>query len=243
MSKRLAFIYGMCSFLLFNATIVFFIFFISPIFDRQLIDMGTEVAFAQAIFINGLLMILFGIQHSVMARPQFKQGWLKFIPAPIERSTYVLIASLFLILLCWLWQPLPNKVWEVENPIGYGVLIGLFCFGWLFSVFATFLIDPSDLSGLRQVYQYLHDKPYTPVPFQVVSVYKYIRHPIMLGTMIGLWATPTMSVGHLMLAIGFSLYIFIGIRLEEKDMRDIHGEFYKQYQQKTSMIIPLFLKK
>jgi protein-S-isoprenylcysteine O-methyltransferase Ste14 len=243
MNRILAFIYGVCGFLLFNATLIYFIIFISPIFEPKLIDVGTEVAFAQALLINTLLMTVFGLQHSVMARPKFKQWWLKIIPIPIERSTYVFMASLLLILLCWLWQPLPAVVWQVENPIGYGILVGLFWFGWLFSLFATFLIDQFDLIGLRQVYLYLRGQPYTPVPFKVISVYKYIRHPIMLGTIIGLWATPSMSVGHLMLAIGFSIYIFIGIRLEEKDMMDIHGEFYQKYRQKTSMVMPFFLKK
>jgi len=240
MNRILALIYGVCGFLLFNATLIYFIIFISPIFEPKLIDFGTQVAFAQAVLINTLLMVIFGLQHSIMARPKFKQWWLKIIPTPIERSTYVLIASLLLILLCWLWQPLPAIVWRVENPLGYWTLVGLFWFGWLFSLYATFLIDQFDLIGLRQVYLYLRGQPYTPVPFKVISVYKYIRHPIMLGTIIGLWATPSMSVGHLMLAIGFTIYIFIGIRFEERDMMDIHGEFYEKYRQKTSMVVPFF---
>ena len=210
MGRILALIYGIFGFLLFNASLIYFILFISPTFEAQLMNSGTEVPFVQALFINILLIILFGVQHSVMARPLFKDWWTKIVPMPIERSTYVVIASLFMILLCGLWQPLPELVWNVENHLAYWVLIGLFGFGWLFSLYATFLINQFDLLGLRQVFLYWRVKPYTPVPFKVVSVYKYIRHPIMSGTIIGLWATPTMSMGHFVLAIGFTVYIFIG---------------------------------
>ncbi|HDN25922.1 MAG TPA: isoprenylcysteine carboxylmethyltransferase family protein [Thioploca sp.] len=243
MGKILAFVYGVIGFLLFNATFIYFIVFISNIFEPKLIDSGAEVPTALALLINLGLISLFAVQHSVMARPGFKQWWLKIVPTPIERSTYVFISSLLLILLCWQWQPLPDRVWQVENPIGYWVLIGLFWFGWLFSFFAGSQIDQSDLIGLRQVYLYWRGKPYTEVPFKVVSVYKYIRHPIMLGTIIGLWATPTMSVGHLILAIGFTVYIFIGIHFEEKDMKALHGESYDKYRQETSKVLPILLKK
>ncbi|MEK8019824.1 MAG: methanethiol S-methyltransferase [Candidatus Parabeggiatoa sp.] len=241
MKKGLAFLYGVFCFLLFNATLIYFIVFMSPLFEPKWIDLGTEISFAQALFVNLVLISLFGLQHSVMARPQFKQGWLKIVPSILERSTYVFISSLALILLIWQWQPLPAVIWHVENPIGYWTLFGLFWFGWLFSFFATSLINPFDLIGLRQVYLYWHDKPYTALPFQVVSIYKSIRHPIMLGTIIGLWATPTMSVGHLILAIGFTVYIFIGIHFEEKNMVTDFGEVYEQYQQHTSKVIPNFL--
>jgi len=241
MIKALAFIYGMFCYLLFNATLLYFIGFIGNFAVPKTIDSGVVIPTAQALTINIVLIALFGIQHSVMARPQFKQLWLKIIPKPIERSTYVLLATLVLILLCWQWQPLPTVLWHAENPIGYWVLLGLFWFGWLFSLFATFLVDHFDLLGIRHVYQYMRDKPYEPPQFQAASVYQYIRHPIMLGTIIGLWATPLMTVGHLVLAIGFTIYIFIGIHFEEKDMVSTHGETYEKYQQKTSKVIPKFL--
>ena len=241
MGKMLAFVYCVTCFFLFNAILIYIIVFISPVFEPQLIDAGAEVPFAQALLINLGLIVLFGLQHSVMARPTFKQWWTKIVPTHIERSTYGLMAALALTLLCWQWQPLPAIIWHIENPIGYWMLVGLFGFGWLFSLFATSLMDSVDLSGLRQVYLYWRDKPYTLPPFQVVSVYKYIRHPIMLGTIIGLWATPTMSVGHLLLATGFTVYILIGIHFEEKNMLESHGELYQKYQQETSRLIPFLV--
>ncbi|HEW97866.1 MAG: isoprenylcysteine carboxylmethyltransferase family protein [Candidatus Parabeggiatoa sp. nov. 3] len=241
MKKGFAFLYGVFCVLLFNATMLYMVVFISPLFEPKLIDLGSEVAFAQALVVNLVLISLFGLQHSVMARPQFKQWWMKIVPNHLERSTYVLISTLALILLIWQWQPLPAVIWHVENPIGYWALFGLFWFGWLFSWFATSLINSNDLIGLRQIELYWHDKPYTSLPFQVVSIYKYIRHPIMLGAIISLWASPTMSVGHLILAIGFTVYIFIGIHFEEKNMVADLGEVYEQYQQHTSKLIPNFL--
>ena len=147
-----------------------------------------------------------------------------------------------MILLCVVWQPLPDMVWHVEEPFAYWFLVFLFGFGWLFSLYATFLIDHADLLGLQQAFSYWREKPYIPVTFQVVSVYKYIRHPIMLGTICGLWATPSMSMGHLVLAIGFTVYILIGIYFEERDMIKTYGDVYTTYQQNTSMLFPFFKK-
>jgi protein-S-isoprenylcysteine O-methyltransferase Ste14 len=241
MGKILAFVYGVTCFLLFNAIGIYFLVFISPFFEPKLIDSGAEVPFAKAFLINLGLIIFFGLQHTVMARPTFKQWWTKVIPTHVERSTYVLAACLALMLLCWQWQPLPAVIWHIENPIGYWALVWLFVFGWLFSFFAASLIAQFDLIGIQQVYLYWRDKPYTPPPFQVVSVYKYIRHPIMLGTIIGLWATPTMSVGHLLLATGFTVYIFIAIHFEEKNMVESYGKLYQKYQQETSKLIPFLV--
>ena len=239
MSKILIFGYGLFNFLLFNLALIYFVGFMGNFIVPKTIDSGVTIPPVQALLINLALIALFGIQHSVMARPKFKQWLLKIIPEPIERSTYVLLATLMLILLCWQWQPIPDVIiWQVENPFGYWTLWGLFGFGWLFSLFATGLIDQFDLLGLRQIYQYLGDKPYQPVPFKVVAVYQYIRHPIMLGTIIGVFATPTMTIGHLLLALGFTIYIFIGIYFEEKDMLRTHGDRYVKYQQETTMLIP-----
>jgi methanethiol S-methyltransferase len=235
--------YGILGYLLFNASLLYFIGFIGNIVVPKTIDTGPEVPILQAFLVDTLLIILFGLQHSVMARPWFKRIWLTLIPIPIERSTYVLLSSIAILLLCGFWQPLPQVIWQVENSIGSITLWALFWFGWLFSLYATFLIDHFDLMGVRQVYLYWRGIPYTSVPFQVRTVYNYIRHPIMLGTLIGMWATPMMSVGHLWLSIGFSLYILIGSRLEERDMKNVHGEFYENYRQKTSMIVPSFFKR
>ena len=238
MNKILAFGYGLFSFLLFNLTLLYFVGFMGNFIVPKTIDSGITIPLLQALSINIILIALFGIQHSVMARPKFKQWWLKIIPEPIERSTYVLLATLMLILLCWQWQPLPTVIWQIDNPLGYWIMWGFFGFGWLFSLFATGLIDQFDLLGLRQVYQYLHGKPYQPVPFKIVAIYRYIRHPIMSGTILGIWATPLMTVGHLLLALGFTIYIFIGVYFEEKDMLRTHGDNYTKYQQETTMFIP-----
>lgn len=242
--KSLILIYGIMSYLLFSGVFIYFIGFVGNFIVPKSVDSGTmglftTTSWVTALLVNTLLMGLFGIQHSLMARPQFKQKWIKIVPIPIERSTYVLFASLTLMILCLFWQPLPHIVWQVESVMIYYLLWGLFGFGWLLSFFATFLISHYDLVGLRQVYLYWRGEPYTSVDFKIASLYRYVRHPIMLGTLIGLWATPTMRVGHLMLAIGFSLYIFIGIYLEEKDMLSTQDESYRKYRYKTSMIMPL----
>ncbi len=241
--KILAFGYGILCYLLFNFSLFYFTGFLGNFIVPKTIDTGPQIPFLQAILINTLLIILFGLQHSVMARPWFKRIWLTLIPIPIERSTYVLLSSVAVLLLCGFWQPLPQMIWQIENPVGAVILWALFWFGWLFALYATFLIDHFDLVGIRPVYLYWRGIPYTPVPFQIRSAYHYIRHPIMLGTFIGIWATPLMSLGHLWLSIGFSLYILIGSRLEERDMRNVHGEFYENYRQKTSMIMPSFSRK
>jgi protein-S-isoprenylcysteine O-methyltransferase Ste14 len=237
MKKFLALSYGISCYLLFNGVFLYFIAFTGDFIVPKTVDSGVSVPLVQGLIVNLFLIALFGVQHSLMARPKFKQWWLKIIPISIERSTYVLFSSSALILLCWLWQPLPTIVWQITHPAGYGVLQGLFWFGWLLSLLATFLINHFDLLGIRQVYLYWQGQPYSPVPFREVLIYKQIRHPIMLGTLIGFWATPTMTVGHLLLALGFSGYIFIGIRFEEQDMLNIHGEFYQKYRQKTSMVM------
>jgi protein-S-isoprenylcysteine O-methyltransferase Ste14 len=239
--KNFFMIYGIAGYLLFNAVLIYFMAFLANLPVPKTVDSGTAIGIVPAIAIDILLMALFGIQHSLMARPFFKRWWLNMVPLPIERSTYVWLSSGLLLVLFWQWQPVPTVVWQVNHSLGYWILWSLFGSSWLFALYATSLIDHFDLLGLRQVYLYFRGEPYTPVAFKEVSVYRYIRHPIMLGTLIGLWATPLMTLGHLLLAIGFSIYIFIGIRLEEDDMKDIHGEWYEHYRRKTSMVMPLFL--
>lgn len=240
MKKNLFFIYGLVNYVLFNVVFLYFMGFVGNFLVPKTIDSG--MTSDQAWLIDSLLILLFGLQHSVMARPSFKKIWLMVVPIPIERSTYVLFSCVALALLCGLWQPLPTLVWQVENVWGYFLLEGLFWFGWIFAFYATFLVDHFDLVGLRQVYLFLRGIHYTPVPFKEHSLYRLTRHPIMLGTLLGLWATPTLSMGHLLLSLGLSIYIFIGIRLEEKDLSDVHGEDYAKYCQKTSMIMPIFGK-
>lgn len=240
MRRAVALVYGVFGFLLFHVSLLYFIGFLANLsFLPKTLDTGEETSVWVAVLINTTLIALFGLQHSIMARPKFKQWWAKYLPVAIERSTYVVLASLILLLLAWQWRPLPGVVWQVTTPTGYWFWVGLFYFGWIFSTFAAGLIDLFDLMGLRQVYFHWRNLPYTPPEFKIVSIYRYIRHPIMLGTLLGLWATPTMTVGHLLLAIGLTLYIFIGIAYEEKDMVDLLGEKYLEYKKRTNKISPL----
>lgn len=177
-----------------------------------------------------------------MARPSFKSWWTKIVPEPMERSTYVLLSSLILILLFWLWQPSTTEIWSLQGSLFGAVLSGLFLFGWVLLLYATFLVNHFDLFGLRQVYFYLIGKDYTPVPFKLTGLYKYVRHPIMLGWLIVFWATPVMTTGHLLFALLNTLYIFIGIHYEERNLAEAFGEKYTQFKAQTSMLIP-FMKR
>jgi len=238
--KRIAvFCYGIVGFLLFNASLLYFVGFIGNLsFLPKVIDSDPVVPLLPAILSNVTLISIFGLQHSLMARPRFKRWIYKFLDESIERSTYVILSSLFLFMLSWHWQPLPMMLWNVTDPIRYSILNGLFWFGWGLAIFSSGLIDLLDLTGIRQVSAYLKNIPHSPPEFKIKSIYRYIRHPIMLGTLIGLWATPSMTAGHLLLSVGFSVYIFIGIIYEERDLEKILGDEYQNYQQTTKIIIP-----
>jgi protein-S-isoprenylcysteine O-methyltransferase Ste14 len=233
------FIYGIVSYALGVASLLYLICFLTNIVVPKTIDAAPISAMAPAVLIDLILVGLFALQHSVMARPGFKDRWTRIVPKPAERSTYVLMTAVVLAVLFWLWQPIAGTVWNVENAIGAGLLQGLFWLGWVILFTSTFMINHFDLFGLRQVYLRLKNEPYKPVPFVQVALYRFVRHPIMLGLLLGCWATPSMSLGHLLFAAATTVYIFIGIFLEEHDTRQALGESYERYRRNTSMIVPM----
>ncbi len=238
MSRTLALIYGVVTYVIFLGTFLYAIGFVANIVVPKSIDDGPQEPFGQALLINFILLGLFGLQHSAMARQEFKKWWTQIIPQSVERSTYVLIASLLLLLLFWQWRAMPGVVWEVDNLTGQRILETLFWIGWLVALHSTFLIDHFDLFGLRQVTLYACGKEYTPPRFRMPELYQYVRHPIMMGFLIAFWATPVMTVGHLVFAVVMTAYILIGLQLEERDLMDLYGQAYREYRRRVSMIIP-----
>lgn len=239
MRKLLAFSYGLICYLIFFVTFLYAIGFVGNLLVPKSIDSGASVSLAEALLVNALLLAVFALQHSVMARPGFKNWWTRYVPRPIERSTYVLFASLALILLYWQWRPMQSVVWSVENSIGRTLLWGLFAFGWVLVLLTTFLINHFELFGLRQVYLYLRGAEHKEVGFRTPLVYKLLRHPLMLGFIIAFWSTPLMTLGHLVFALGTTAYILIAIQIEERDLVRAIGVPYEEYQQEVSMIVPL----
>ena len=203
------------------------------------IDSGSKGSLPIAVLVDTLLLLLFAVPHSIMARPAFKRWWTQFVPPPVERSTYVLVSSLTLGLLFWQWRPIPAVVWHVANFLPRSVLHAVFWAGWALVLLSTFLIDHFDLFGLRQVYLYASGRPYTPVSFKVLGFYRYVRHPITLGFLLAFWSTPTMTTGHLLFALATTAYILIALQLEERDLVSFHGEQYQAYRKQVGMLLPL----
>jgi protein-S-isoprenylcysteine O-methyltransferase Ste14 len=242
-SRVSTFVYGVVSYLIFFATFLYAIGFLGNVVVPKSIDSGRTAPLGVALLINAGLLAVFAVQHSVMARPWFKRAWTRVIPKQAERSTYVLISSLALILLFWLWQPIGGVVWNVEQPVLRMVLFGLFALGFLIVLISTFLINHFDLFGLRQVYLYLRGKEYTQLRFGTPLLYRHIRHPLYLGWLFAFWSTPTMTIAHLVFAIATTVYIFMAIQLEEKDLLDTFGDDYRRYRDKVPMIVPVRIGK
>ena len=243
MRRIIVFIYGVTCYLMFLGTFLYAIGFVGNALVPKSLDSAPAAPFGQALLVNIALLYLFALQHSLMARPAFKQWWTKFVPPPVERSTYVLFSSLALLLLFWQWQPMGGAIWHIENATGRLLLYGLFTFGWLLVLVSTFLINHFDLFGLRQVYLYLRGKEYTSLKFATPGVYKLVRHPLYVGWFFAFWATPTMTVAHLVFASLTAAYILIAIQLEERDLLVGHGEAYAEYRRQVPMLVPRFFAK
>jgi methanethiol S-methyltransferase len=238
MLKFVAFLYGLVAYFTFFGTILYAIGFVMGMMVPKTIDTGTVAPITEALIVNLLLMSLFAVQHSVMARKPFKAWWTQYVPKSIERSTYVLFASLTLILLFWQWRPMPTVVWEITNPDVAVTIATLSLGGWVIVFTSTFLINHFELFGLHQVANNLAGREMPAPRFRTPAYSKFVRHPIYLGFIIACWAAPTMTVGHLLFAAVTTAYIFVGILLEERDLVDMFGDDYRRYKQRVSMLLP-----
>lgn len=235
MKRYTILVYGLVCYAVFFATFLYAIWFV---FTMDATPGQVMLPLSERLLIDAGLLSLFALQHSIMARQFFKRAWTAIIPAVAERSTYVLFASLALLLMIRFWQPLLGPVWRVENPMGIMALRVLFFIGWGTVLVSTFLIDHFELFGLKQVWCFFAGKEFKSLGFVTPGPYKFVRHPIYLGFVIAFWSTPTMTAGHLFFAIMTTAYILVAIQLEERDLTAFHGEQYRSYQKSVSMLTP-----
>jgi protein-S-isoprenylcysteine O-methyltransferase Ste14 len=239
MPALLMFAYGVASYFLFVATFLYAIAFAGNLHVPRTLDTGPPSAWPEAVLVDLLLLAVFAVQHSVMARPAFKRWWTRIVPEAMERSTYVLFATLALALLLWQWRPIPTPiVWSVAHPAAEFVISVLFWLGWVVLFTATFLINHFELFGLRQVWSRLSGQPIPESEFRTPFLYRHVRHPIYLGFLLGFWATPRMTAGHLLFCVGITGYILLGVWFEERDLVAQFGDRYRLYKQQVAMLVP-----
>lgn len=243
MSRTFALAYGVASYFVFLASFLYAIGFVGNLLVPKSLDSGGGGSLPIAVAVDVLLLGSFAVPHSVMARPWFKQEWTRIIPPAVERSTYVLVSSLLLGLLFWQWRPLPGILWVVTNPAGRGLLLAVFWAGWAIVLLSTFAIDHFDLFGLRQVFLAFSGRAYTPHEFKTPFLYRWVRHPIMLGFLLAFWAAPSMTIGHLLFAAAMSAYILVALQLEEGDLVSFYGERYEVYRRRAGLLLPRVRKR
>jgi protein-S-isoprenylcysteine O-methyltransferase Ste14 len=243
MAGLFAVTYGIVAYLAFLVTILYAIGFVGNWIVPKSIDTGAAVPLIESVLVNTMLLGLFAVQHSVMARQGFKRWWTQFVPPAVERSTFVLFSSLALLLLYWQWRPIPAPIWTVQNPLIAAVLVAISLFGWGLLVLSTFMLSHFELFGLSQVFARLFGKDLPAAKFHTPLLYRVVRHPIYLSFLLAFWATPSMTVGHLLFAVATTGYILIAIQLEERDLIGAFGDQYRSYRQRVSMLLPLPARK
>lgn len=237
-NRTIAIVYGLVAYLTFLVSFLYTIGFVGNIVVPRSVDHAVVAPMGQAAVVDSLLLGVFAVQHSVMARPAFKRWWTRIVPRPVERSTYVLISSLVLFLLYWQWRSMPTQLWDVRLPAARFALWALFCAGWAIALLATIMIGHFDLFGLRQVYLAWRGQPYTDIAFRAPLLYRVVRHPLMLGFIIAFWAAPTMTIGRLLFAAAMTGYILIAMQFEERDLIAALGTPYRDYRRDVPMLVP-----
>jgi protein-S-isoprenylcysteine O-methyltransferase Ste14 len=244
MLKRILFFaYGTFSYVVFLGTFLYAVGFIGNFGVPTTLDGAATGALGISLVIDAALLTLFAVQHSLMARKWFKEWWVRIVPKPIERSTYVLFSSIALILLFTLWRPLGGVIWSIEDPVGRVVLRALFAFGWGLVLISTFLINHFDLFGLRQVWRNLLGQPYNNLRFTTPGPYRIVRHPLYVGWLFAFWMTPVMTLAHLLFSVATTAYILLAIQFEERDLVREHGETYEKYRRSVPMLVPSLRKR